>query len=398
MRTWIRENEEARTEGPVILREAKFRQMLSAKKGTAKSRGGREAIYAALAVLTADGLVILESCPRKRNNKGDRTEWVREAVEWMEKEGWMPNGDERRMTRRKAEEANQMTVGKRRGKHLVIDIGEGWGSVRNAVREMEEDVTSIGVDRRGFTYTGTRDGVITAAVTHDLTEKGSGGVLESIAKKAGRSIRTWTLLWASPECSPLSIANAMNQSKGAAHGKWATTQENRGNATTERIEQEKEYSQEAEESLRHLIAALEHAPSIQFALENPATSDLWKSTVLTQAMERHPQWRKVRVDQCAYGRKSQKPTNILTNMTREQWTPGGRTGDGRCKIGKCAGTSGNAKGDRRHEEQTVPNSKERRPSQGEKQGGRREYTGEAVVNAVAADLVQEVVRAAMRCD
>ena len=104
---------------------------------------------------------------------------------------------------------------------------------------------------------------------------------------------------------------------------------------------------------------------------------------------------KVRVDQCAFGRRSQKPTGILTNVSA--WEPTGTTrAQGRCVVGKCAGTLGNRPGDARHTEQTVPSSKDRRPSQGAIAGGRREYTREAVVNAVAPDLVREIVGAVLQ--
>ena len=101
----------------------------------------------------------------------------------------------------------------------------------------------------------------------------------------------------------------------------------------------------------------------------------------------------LRVDQCAYGRKSKKPTTILTNL--ETWKPVGATGNGRCKIGRCTGTRGNEVGDNRHAEQTVPNSKEKRPSQGERTGKRWDYIRQAVVNAVEENLVQEIMRAAI---
>ena len=102
------------------------------------------------------------------------------------------------------------------------------------------------------------------------------------------------------------------------------------------------------------------------------------------------------MDQCAYGRMSQKPTTILTNLTLGQWKPKGLTGNGRCKVGKCAGTTGNARGNKGHAEQTVPSSKEKRPDQGEKAGGRWDFTKQAVVNAVAAGLVEEITKAAIK--
>ena len=85
---------------------------------------------------------------------------------------------------------------------------------------------------------------------------------------------------------------------------------------------------------------------------------------------------------------------ILTNIAA--WNPKGITGNGRCKIGVCAGTLGNAPGDRRHLEQTVPNDRSRRPSQGAKTQGRREHKMEAVKNAVEADLVTEITQLVLK--
>ena len=139
---------------------------------------------------------------------------------------------------------------------------------------------------------------------------------------------------------------------------------------------------------------MESDNKIQFAIENPASSEVWRLQETTDAMERNvDRWKLVQVDQCAYGRRSQKPTRILTNLRR--WIPAGSTGNGKCIIGKCAGTRTNAPGDRRHEEQTVPNSKARRPKQGEKNKHRWDYTREAVVNPVAEDLIKEIIGAAI---
>ena len=46
-------------------------------------------------------------------------------------------------------------------------------------------------------------------------------------------------------------------------------------------------------------------------------------------------------------------------------------------------------------EQTVPNSNQRKPSQGERSGGRWDFVKEAVTNAVADELTVEIARAAM---
>lgn len=205
-------------------------------------------------------------------------------------------------------------------------------------------------------------------------------------------MKRWTLAWISLECTILSVANHINKAKGAARGRAAQSQQNRGNATQARLEQEAEDLSDCQRGVRTMLRILEDNPTLPFAYENPDTSDMWELPMVKEALRRNPTWRVVRVDQCAYGRKSQKPTKILTNLT--EWQPRGCTGNGRCKIGACAGTVGNPPGDRRHVEQTVPNSKDRRPDQGAMVNGKREYLIKTVKNAVASGLVLEILHAA----
>ena len=387
--TWISENEEPAGEGAQTLRPQKMNQMMAAKKAMTKSRGGVKAIYAAMTILTVQGKIRLSEIPRRRHNKGEWITWREEAVQWMLEHGWMEEEEAE-----KAEETIRgMAQQGETPEHIVVDVGEGWGSVRRALQALP-GVRVIGVDRRGHTNTGRKHGVITAAVDHDLTIKGKEDLLTTLGRKVGSRPERWTLLWLSLECSSMSVANAMNQATGSAHGKWAQSSQNKSAATCTRIQQEEEYLRETIEVLRNVVEALEKHPTLHFALENPASSQTWKEIPVTDAMARNKHWRLVRVDQCAYGRKSQKPTKILTNLQR--WEPAGMTGNGRCEIGKCAGTRKNGRGDNAHEEQTVPNSKKTRPAQGVKQGGRWDYTKEAVTNAVAADLTQEVMRAAIQ--
>jgi len=180
----------------------------------------------------------------------------------------------------------------------------------------------------------------------------------------------------------------------SAHGRWAITDKNIGNTTKKELEQEAEYLKEAIQSLENLLRALEQHPQILFAMENPATSEMWNLGIIKEAIARNGRTWEIHVlDQCAYGRRSQKPTKILTNL--RDWAPKGLTGNGRCIIGTCAGTLQNKTGDRRHAEQTVANSKERRPSQGQRHGHQWDFTREAVVNAVQPELVREITSAAI---
>ena len=124
--------------------------------------------------------------------------------------------------------------------------------------------------------------------------------------------------------------------------------------------------------------------------ENPADSALWDLPEVKQMISRNPLWRAVPIDRCAYGREEQKPTVILTNIS--QWQPKGTTGNGRCRAGQCTGRRGRA-GRTTHPRQTIAQSKARRVDQGGKEGGRREWTRQAVVNALEEPLLEEVLGA-----
>jgi hypothetical protein len=273
-----------------------------------------------------------------------------------------------------------------------MDIGEGWGSIGRALKEMQEGIRTVGVDRRGHTQTGTQHGMIISEVHHDLADQISTDTITAISKKTGISPSRWDLIWLSPECKLLTTSNAMNQRTGSAHGKWALTDLNRANAAPGRVEQEEQMMEEAMRAIKNQLEALEAHPEIPFALENPAHSQLWEIPEVVSALLNNPDWRRHTVDQCAYGRKAQKPSAILTNI---KWEPKGMTGTGRCVTGKCGGTRNNEEGNRKHQEQTITCDKRRRTSMGTVKEGRREMTRDTAVNSVAQDLVQEIMRAAM---
>ena len=94
---------------------------------------------------------------------------------------------------------------------------------------------------------------------------------------------------------------------------------------------------------------------------------------------RNPQWVIREIDRCAYGRREKKPTKILTN--RPAWIPRDRTGNGRCKAGKCTGWL-TSSGQTEHRGQTCPNTKEK--------GEKCEKAQEAVKNALEEELIAEM--------
>jgi hypothetical protein len=72
------------------------------------------------------------------------------------------------------------------------------------------------------------------------------------------------------------------------------------------------------------------------------------------------------------------------------------TGTGKCSMGKCAGTSGNPQGNTEHRQQSIAATREKKTETGGKEKGRREITRDTAMNTVAEQLVQEIMRAALR--
>ena len=94
---------------------------------------------------------------------------------------------------------------------------------------------------------------------------------------------------------------------------------------------------------------------------------------------------------CAYGRREKKPTKVTTN--RPAWIPKGRTGNGRCKAGRCTGWL-TPSGETGHPGQTCPNvnSKEEDLDTEDKRAGRNEKARKAVKNALEEELIEEMYK------
>ena len=132
----------------------------------------------------------------------------------------------------------------------------------------------VGVDRRGFTYTGTVMGHITAEVEHNWSAQDT-DLITALSKKASVPASAWNLVTLEPECTLLSVANAINQKSGSAHGKWALIELNIRNSTPQRQMEEATRYQQAKEGIRLQLITLEKHPLLPFFLENPADSELW---------------------------------------------------------------------------------------------------------------------------
>ena len=398
IRTWMTLNEEPPKGGFQTLRTERREALRSARSNLFRRLGGKEAMHAALALMAAEGVVMVE---QGRGSGGKRTEgddWIAPSLQWAEERGWLKQGESRQEAVSAAVTAqNRMRETWRpregQGQHKILDVGEGWGSIGIAVSGIPGCAT-VGLDVAGFLDQGEKHGQITSRLKMDLSSHGTTNVLRRAAKLASRKLESFAMVWLSPECRILTAANNMNVSKGCTNGRQLDDPRNQMcPAVLTRKKEEREACHRAIEN--QMQALEEESEKILFAMENPTRSDLWEMEAVTRRLGTED-WRLVEVDQCAYGRKCRKPTRILTNI--RQWKPTGLTGSGRCLPLKCGGTKNNkpGKGQARHEQQMITSDPARKPREGEMtENGRREYSVKAGKNLVRAELVQEIVRAAL---
>ena len=385
---WLVENEETNQQGAFVIRPGKLTQLKNARKDGARKKGGQPAIMAAIVLLGAQGEATLMMDPNKARNRGTWDTWIEDSVEWMLTNGWISEAQAPGITEL-AIQTKQTHARPHAPTMWALNIGEGWRSVGRHIASIVPGAHIAGADRRGFTYTGTAMGHITAEIQHDWSTQDS-DLITALSKKASVPVGKWDLITLEPECTLFSVANAINQASGSAHGQWALTELNILNSTPQRQSEEALRYQQAKDGVRIQLVSLERNPNIPFLLENPADSELWELEEVVEILARQPTWRKERIDRCAYGRMEQKPTIILTNIAG--WRPRGSTGNGRCKGGRCTGTV-TASGRTAHPRQTVANNKSKRVDNGGKTGGRYEWTTKAVVNALERNLLKEIIQA-----
>ena len=93
----------------------------------------------------------------------------------------------------------------------VMDIGEGWGSISEAVAAMEMQLYTVGVDRAGWLYQGKKFGHIRSKIDQDLCASSNRNVLRRAASAARRGLEAFVLVWASMHglcvfrCGPLGV-------------------------------------------------------------------------------------------------------------------------------------------------------------------------------------------------
>ena len=387
--TWLEENEERAEGKPYLLRPGKLNQLKASRQKTLSQKGRRAALMATLTLLAVEGIATLQRTPSKGNKQGKWMSWIEDSVKWMIGAGWLEEkeGESVSVAARETADAHEI---KDEPEVLVLNLGEGWRSIAKAVLKKYPKGRVVGVDRRGFTWTGYKVGYITAEVHHDWTQKSSeegSDLITAISRKASVPVTAWDVIDLEPECTVFSTANSQNTSRGCAHGKHAETPASIASMPQERLEEERRLYAEARRGVVTQLLSLERHPLLAFLLENPSHSELWELPEVVEILQRNPQWVIREIDRCAYGRREKKPTKILTN--RPAWTPKGRTGNGRCKAGKCTGSL-TSSGRTEHPGQTCPNSKEKRIDTGEKRGRLCEVANKAAKNALEEELIAEM--------
>ena len=401
VRTWMKLNEEPARQGFQVLREEKREAMRSSRSNFFKRMGGAEAMYATIVLLTHGGEVVMETDRGAGGVREANQMWIRRSVRFAAAINWIPEEDiEKFVTETEAQQERMRQEAQPRegqGAWKILDVGEGWGSIGIAVGGIPGCAT-IGLDRVGFLDQGMKLGKITSRLNLDLSTVEKTNVLRRAAKLASRPLESFLMVWLSPECRILTAANAMNVARKCTNGRLLQDPRNLGMEEETKEMKEEEYRQCKQAIANQMIALDQEKDKILFALENPAGSDLWEMAWVKEMIKKNSStWRQVKVDQCAYGRKCMKPTVILTNI--KGWIPRGQTGTGRCIALKCGGTYKNAKGpgQGRHEQQMIATDPKRKPREGLMiDGKRREYSIKAGKNLVQAQLVREIVEAAIR--
>ena len=375
----MKENEEKKGDQPYLVRPGKLNQLKAARHKTlsSRSRGKGAALMATMTLLAAEGIATLQRTPSKGKKRGKWNWWIEDSAEWMAEAGSIAEGERGELVRKARLTASEYEIGGE-PELRVLNLGEGWAEVDSqSSAEVLPDGASGGsgqervhMDRPGFV-----EGYITAEVPvmHDWTQKSSAegsDLITAVSKKAAVPVGAWDMIDLEPGCTLFSTANVHNVSRGCTHvGKHLDSPTNLASMTPERLAKEREDYAQARAGVVPQLLSLERQPDLTFLLENPPESELWYLPEVIEIIQRNPGWVIREIDRCAYGWREKKPSKIMTS--RPAWVPEGRTGNGRCKAGKCTGWL-TPSGQTEHPGQTCPNSKEKGLDTRDKRGGRYE--------------------------
>ena len=83
-----------------------------------------------------------------------------------------------------------------------MNLGEEWRTIAKAILKYYPTTRAVGVDKRGFTWTGFVEGHITAKVMHDWPQKSSAegnDLITAVSKKAAVPVGAWDVIDLEPD-------------------------------------------------------------------------------------------------------------------------------------------------------------------------------------------------------
>jgi len=192
----------------------------------------------------------------------------------------------------------------------------------------------------------------------DLSKLGEKDIIAAVCRFAKINPEQLLLVWASPDCSTFSKADATNASRGNEfrdHTLWHRPPK-------DTVDDKRLKAIEHDGMVQNVLLSLQAMLSVHqhtlFVMENPEGSLRRRPFMiifqLLLSLARHT------VNYCAYGAKFKKATDIWTNF---DWQPEGHTGDGRCHNRCLAGVwshNGSARPTYRHP-QVIGGANDRRP-------------------------------------
>jgi hypothetical protein len=192
----------------------------------------------------------------------------------------------------------------------------------------------------------------------DLSKLGKKDIITAVCQFAKIDPEQLLLVWASPDCSTFSKADATNASRGNEfrdHSLWHRPPKDTVDDKRAQAIAHDGMVQNVLLSLQSMLLVHQHT---LFVMENPEGSLRRRPFVivfqLLLSLMRHT------VQYCAYGARFKKSTDIWTNF---EWQPEGLTGDGRCQKRCPAGTwsqNGSSRPTYRHQ-QVIGGANDRRP-------------------------------------
>ena len=220
----------------------------------------------------------------------------------------------------------------------VLNLGEGWKSIAKAMLKYYPTARVVGVDKRGFTWTGYVEGYITAEAMPDWTQKSSAegrDLIAAVSKKAAVPIGAWDMIDLEPECTLFSTTNIQNVSRGCTHGKHLDSPASLASMTPDRLAKEREDYAQTRVGVVTQLLSLERHQDLAFLLENPSESELWYLPEVLKIIQMNPGWVTREIDRCAYGRREKKTTKILTNRTGRRGSRKGEPETGGARRGSA---------------------------------------------------------------